>query len=1196
MPRFSSFRGYDVPDPLDRARGFSKYLILILVNLALTAGLLALISDKIVHFNGFTLFGHAFSPAWTFGLELAINGLVYSSIIVFLRKCSSIIHYLVVLVPYFLLDLYIESHFRTGPHADLSKALWYYLDVAPINTISFAPLKFFITLSVDAILFGIVGTFIARCIASLIKPSGQPEPTKDQYNNLFRDEWTAEPVGKPKRDLAFWVLRLLGIGYLIYLLFLVVGGFGAGPWGDVKADQSPAHLVWMTYRNPALAINTYFKISLMIMLAFTGAFNKSLRYYCCLGLFTGHLVSTAWSLVFHFYGPLEATESAFLLTSGITDGVMVLIFGWIILRFKRDGAVFAPERDNPIDFSLPMSLLQIVYRILGWVFTLFVLGIVYIRVWYKGPGGLGAIFGYPDPMIGNTVTLYSTLAILSFIQVKREQLRAFLFNPTVLPVLFGSMLALLWIMIGDMRGGVPVYLSNDDQYGVLVDWYFVLHGLSGLLICGVLIGLRRMFYRVDYSINTINPSAAIDCIALHDALYGGTDAQHAGVLQSVDEFVGGITGRKRGLLNLPFGLFENALNFIYGMRPPFSAMSRDEQRWYLQKYFLRNELQRKRAMIPPLADLAAQVGISLNTIVTFAHFNSLSTKAGIGYVPVDARDRTQGDCAAYDPPHRQIAELPRDHKDVNNFKPTSECADGPMLAPRLTTPVDIPEPPDEADYIIIGSGAGGATMAYRLACANPKATILLIERGYRYQPLQDFTDDEMEMMKKVYKEGGLQQTKSFTMTMAQGECVGGTTVINNAVCFKMPQKIRDIWQNDYGIDLSRIDQKYDLLQEELHIAPLGNEGVNQVVGDLFVDAVTEYNKRPAGGPPIQLDVPVQVNHRNNTGDGNWNLGNKRMQKRSMLETFIPWSEARGVRVIPNRMAVGFSSAPDGRAEKVWVRAENGRTTQIRVRKAVIAAGGAVASSHFLMRSGVLGNVGKRLSCNFAFPITLDFEQEIRAYDGDQITMAALDPQGRAAFETYFNPPATLALVSVPFFFHRRDSWMTRYRHLLNFGSLIGSEQGGEILQKADLVNGQAFTWTLGDTDIRRIKFALTTQVQLGALAGAKRVAVPVRPGVELDLTKKGEVEKFAQALDDYPLRITDLYIGTAHPQGGNLMAGRAAKNADWGVINENFQVKGHPNVFVADASLFPTSITVNPQWTIMAMSSLAAEKVLQLCP
>jgi hypothetical protein len=1194
MPRLFGFRGYSAPDPLDRANGFRKYLILILVNLALTAVLLWLISDKIVHFNGFTIHNRHFPATATVVLEFIANGIIFSSLIIFLRKCSSLVHYAIVLIPYFLMDLYIEAHYRVA--GDMTRGLWTYYDVPPLSSVSVPALKFLMTLSVDAIVFGILGIFLARCLAALFfSRERQPvEPTPQEYDALFRAAWTAEPVGKPKRDLAFYLLRLLGLGYLIYLAFLVLGLTGSSPWGN--SPNGPNHLIEMTYWNPALAINTYFKISLMIMLAFTGAFNKSLRYYCCLGLFTGHLVSTIYSLVFHFYAPLQATESAFLLLSGELDGAMVLIFLWILIRYKKDGQVFAPERDNPIDYSLPMTLLRYLYRGMGLAFTLIGIGIVYIRIHCKGDHGIGAVFGYPDPMIGNTVTLYSTLAIICFLQVKREQLRAYLFNPILLPIFAGSLLALVWIIAGDLHGGVWLH-TRVAGVKAQADWYFVLHGTAGIGLCLLLISLRKMFYRVDYSINTISPSAAIDCMALHGAFYGGDEQQHSSVLQSVDEFVAGITGRKRGLLNLPFGIFENVLNFIYGMRPAFSAMSREEQRFYIQKYFLRNEAERKRAFIPPLAELAYQVGISLNTIITFAQFNSINARADIGYVPVDARDRTQGDCAAYPPPHRKIADLPTGPSDPNNFKPESECADGRMLAPRLTTPVREATVPEEADYIIIGSGAGGATAAYRLACAvKDPSRILIVERGNRYQPLQDFQDDEMGMMKKVYKEGGLQQTKAFTMTMAQGQCVGGTTVINNAVCFRMPDPVREIWENDYGIDLSALDKKYDQLAAELHIAPLGKAGVNTVVRDIFLRAVGDYDSHQPGDSRFKVENPVSVNHWNNTGDGNWNLGNKRMQKRSMLETFIPWSESRGVQVVSNMMAVGFTSGPDGKADTVVLRAENGKMTSVKVKKAVIVAGGCVASSHFLMRSDVMGNTGKRLSCNFAFPITLDFDQEIKAYDGDQITLAALDPKLRGAFETYFNPPATLALTGIPFFFEKRDTWMSRYKNLLNLGSLVGSEQGGEIQQKADLINGQAFNWTLGPTDVKNIKFALSTLVQLGAMAGAKRAAIPTRPGIELDLTDPSEIRAFQKALSAYPLRITDLYIGTAHPQGGNLMAGSNGRHKGWRVINEHFQVEGHPNVFVADASLFPTSITVNPQWTIMAMSSLAVENILRLCP
>jgi choline dehydrogenase-like flavoprotein len=245
-----------------------------------------------------------------------------------------------------------------------------------------------------------------------------------------------------------------------------------------------------------------------------------------------------------------------------------------------------------------------------------------------------------------------------------------------------------------------------------------------------------------------------------------------------------------------------------------------------------------------------------------------------------------------------------------------------------------------------------------------------------------------------------------------------------------------------------------------------------------------------------------------------------------------------------------------------------------------------------MRSNAGGPfVGKNLASNFAFPVTFEFDREIRAFDGDQITIAALDPLLRSAFETYFNPPATFSITSVPFFFDRRDKMMAQYRNLVNFGSLIGSETRGIVLRKPDLIQGRPFDWTLGRTDEANIKYSLKTLLELGQLAGARKAILPTKPGIELDLTKRGIINDYAAAMENYPLRITDLYIGTAHAQGGNRMAAQTSNEGATMVVDDQFRVRGYENVFVADASIFPTSITVNPQWTIMALSTLAMNYV-----
>jgi choline dehydrogenase-like flavoprotein len=67
-------------------------------------------------------------------------------------------------------------------------------------------------------------------------------------------------------------------------------------------------------------------------------------------------------------------------------------------------------------------------------------------------------------------------------------------------------------------------------------------------------------------------------------------------------------------------------------------------------------------------------------------------------------------------------------------------------------------------------------------------------------------------------------------------------------------------------------------------------------------------------------------------------------------------------------------------------------------------------------------------------------------------------------------------------------------------------------------------------------------------------------------------------------RADDLSLGSAHPQGGNPMG----EDPRVSVIGNDFRVHGFENLYVADASVFPSNIRANCQATVMAMSHYAA--------
>ncbi|MBK8983024.1 MAG: GMC family oxidoreductase [Ignavibacteria bacterium] len=1173
MPPIFNLKGYYKQDPLDNAPGPAAYIINIIVTSVLSAALVYFITDvfKLLEFRSLSV--EIF--------EVVVFGLIAAPLIVMFRKSSSLFLMLLIFVPLYIFDIYLQANVRDKG----AIALWSYLPGTFIDDVKILPLRFLMTLSFDALLIGPVCIWISRVVAKIIY--GKRKPVTADYESrkkLFNDEWTKESIEKPKRDFGFYVLRILGFSYVAYLFIIIIGMLGESPW-----PEQIGNLISMTYSNPALAVNTFSKIGIMILFTFIGAYNRRARYYCCWGLIIGHAVSTFSSLGFYFFAVNETMISEFLLTSAIVDGVMIVLFFIILLNCRKESYKISDEKDFPKNFSVPSQLLKISLYITSAVSLLMVMFALYFRLFDEGDSGLGAVYGYPDPSLGNTLTLYFTISFIAFILAKSQVLRRYLYGILLFPFLVGTISAVIIFIIKDILTELTIMTRTGQPADA--DWYFMIFIFFSALIFFILTALRKLSFDVDFMISSLNPSSAKNVLALGEAFYGEDHKKNSGILRAIDSYISGIRGRKRGLLNFPFWLIENFFNIVFSLHPGLSVMSRPEQRWFLKKYMLRDPSECAKAFVPLFADFAYQIGLAANAMIMFANYSDINERKRIGYIPYYARDRMQGEIPETGAPFQNVFPLPKNPEDGNNFRTPSDLTDKKFVAPRIITPVCENEIPDEADYVIIGSGAGGAVMSYRLSQSVADPTrILLLERGSRFQPLQDFNDNEMEMMRKLYKEGGLQQTKKFSMSVLQGECLGGTTVMNNAICIEMDEEIKNIWQNEYDIDLSKLNYEYERIAKEIDIQELDEIGINKNSSEKFKKGVAGFNENSAD--KLRTFYPLKANYRNLTGDENWNLGNKRLTKRTMLETYIPWSEAAGVKVLSNMTALKFTYS-GRKADGVLVRTENGELKKIKVNKAVIAAGGVIASSHFLMRSGIKGNAGKRMSCNFAFPVTFQFDDVINAFDGNQITLGALDIKNRAIFETYFNPPASFALSSVPFYFDKRDSLMNNYCRLLNIGSLVGSEPLGEIQTKADIINGQPFTWELGDKDISNIRYAFNAILKIGFYAGAKKAILPMKPGIEIALNPES-LSKFEKLFNEYPLSINDLLIGTAHPQGGNIMAGDNSVHKDKRVADQNFRLTGFDNVYIADASVFPESMRLNPQWTIMALSSMASEKVLQV--
>jgi choline dehydrogenase-like flavoprotein len=318
------------------------------------------------------------------------------------------------------------------------------------------------------------------------------------------------------------------------------------------------------------------------------------------------------------------------------------------------------------------------------------------------------------------------------------------------------------------------------------------------------------------------------------------------------------------------------------------------------------------------------------------------------------------------------------------------------------------------------------------------------------------------------------------------------------------------------------------------------------------------------------------------GCGYCNIGCAYGQRNSMLDRVLPAAQQLtqgSVDVLPNFRVVELVHEGD---RVTGVRGEHaGRSHAWVTGEEVIVAAGALASSWLLQRSGIAPDrAGRGLQFNINSPLTADFPEPVDTFAGLQMTHAYTPPGDEPAYvlETWFNPPATQAL-AMPGWFERHYANMLRYRHMAAGGALVGTTRGARVRPGRD---GPIVDYTPSPEDLGRVVDGIKLIGRIFLAAGARRV---------MPATFAWREYTSAATLSDLDRLVrenADLMLTTAHPQGGNPIG----DPREGGVVGPDFRVHGFANLFLCDASAFPSSVGVNPQLTVMALAQLAAETML----
>src|SRR5690606_383042 len=183
------------------------------------------------------------------------------------------------------------------------------------------------------------------------------------------------------------------------------------------------------------------------------------------------------------------------------------------------------------------------------------------------------------------------------------------------------------------------------------------------------------------------------------------------------------------------------------------------------------------------------------------------------------------------------------------------------------------------DIVIIGSGAGGGTVAAALSdMVRDGIRILLVEQGARLAD-DEFTGREIEMADALYEDGGGFLTADGTMTLAFGRVYGGSTVVYTGTSLIAPERVIRAWDVP-GLDHADIERRSRRYMEQNNVHYLDAREINEN-NRLFVEGCERAGYRAEQFP---------VNVKGCRGSSLCNLGCPNAAKQGTNRVQLPEAE------------------------------------------------------------------------------------------------------------------------------------------------------------------------------------------------------------------------------------------------------------------------------------------------------------------
>jgi choline dehydrogenase-like flavoprotein len=453
---------------------------------------------------------------------------------------------------------------------------------------------------------------------------------------------------------------------------------------------------------------------------------------------------------------------------------------------------------------------------------------------------------------------------------------------------------------------------------------------------------------------------------------------------------------------------------------------------------------------------------------------------------------------------------------------------------------------------------------------------VFVEEG-GHHPTSSFNPFIAESVPRLYRDA------SATVIMGnppipyvEGRCLGGSTVINGGMAYRAPEEVLVRWQELSGsADLgpNGMDHWFRRVESRVHASPQLEESIGE-------------DSRIMTRGAQKMGWHYTVNRRAQSacvGANNCALGCPTGAKQSTLVTYMPRALEQGARCL-TEVRVERLLIEAGRCVGIVGHAVNPKTRSfdrrisVRARATVIACG-AIQTPFLLQRHRLGGSqVGRNFLCHPNAKLLAVYPHDVYGWKGvsQHTQIREFRDQGLIFAENFVAPGVLAAFLP----FHGRAAWelMQRYNQMIVCGVLVEDSSSGRVRRRFGMPYAH---YDITPLDHRRFVRGIQLLGRMHFEMGAEFVVLPF---ANHPMARSvDELEKI-ESLQTDP-RTLELF--TVHLMG----TARMGRSPDSSVVDENGQLWDLPGCYVADASVFPTAIGVNPQITIMALATRTAERI-----